>query len=147
MTVQTLDASRLTDERSIRRLKAAMIALRGALDAVIGSGLLLPFRACISRRDEIAPCAGPDHGAELDTFVRRTGVSVDPPASTRRMDAEGDANRAVDVELRGCGLAGFRVVDASAMPDLVGGNIDAVIMRIAEKAADMLLGRPPLPKA
>ena len=53
----------------------------------------------------------------------------------------------VDAELRVHGMDGLRVVDASVFPDLVGGNINAAVIMIAEKAADMIRSRPPLAAA
>jgi len=47
--------------------------------------------------------------------------------------------------LRVHGLAGLRVVDASAMPYVTNGNIYAPVMMLAEKAADLILGNAPLP--
>lgn len=50
----------------------------------------------------------------------------------------GDRSAVVDAELRVRGVEGLRVVDASVMPTLIGGNTQAPTMMIAEKAADLL---------
>jgi 4-pyridoxate dehydrogenase len=83
---------------------------------------------------------------DLDAFIRRTAVTVHHPAGTCRMGSLKDMNRVVDAELRVCGIDSLRVVDASVLPDMVGGNINAVIMMIAEKASDLIRGLPPIPR-
>jgi choline dehydrogenase len=81
---------------------------------------------------------------QLEQYIRRTAASVHHPSSTCRMG--GDPQSVVDPSLRVRGIAGLRVIDASIMPTLVAGNTNAAVVMIAEKGADLVLGRnPPAP--
>ncbi len=87
--------------------------------------------------------AGPNPASfsdpDLDQYIRATAVSFRHTLGTCRMG--NDALAVVDPELRVLGAERLRVVDASAMPDLVGGNINSAVMMIAEKASDLIRGR------
>lgn len=91
----------------------------------------------------IAGQLGPDIGSDdkLEAFVRATAVTAHHPCGTCRMGALSDAGAVVGPDLRVIGTERLRVVDASVFPDLVGGNINAAVVMIAEKAADMIGGR------
>ena len=82
--------------------------------------------------------------AELDAFIREDASSAYHPCGTARMGADGDERAVVDLQLRFRGVAGLRIVDASVIPAVPSANINACVFMIAEKAADMILGRPPL---
>jgi 4-pyridoxate dehydrogenase len=90
---------------------------------------------------------GPDVSSdgELDAYIRQTAITVHHPLGTCRMGDPKDPATVVDPELRVLGTDGLRVVDASVMPDLPGGNINAAVVMIAEKAADLIRGGPVLP--
>ena len=89
---------------------------------------------------QIAPTGDSDQS--LDAHIRKGAISVHHPACTCRMGSASDPDRVVDEDLRVVGTRGLRVVDASVMPDLVGGNINAPVVMIAEKASDLIRSRP-----
>ncbi len=97
------------------------------------------------RATEFKPGAEVTDDDALRTYVRDSLVTVHHPCGTCRMG--GDADSVVDPQLRVRGVAGLRVADASVFPRLVGGNTNAPVVMIAEKAADMILGRPALAAA
>ena len=90
----------------------------------------------------IAPGGRVATDAEIDAWIRRTAETIYHPVGSCRMGVAGDPMAVVDGELKVQALAGLRVVDASVMPTLVGGNTNAPTIMIAEKAADMILGKP-----
>ena len=89
------------------------------------------------RGEEIFPGAEIKSGADIDAFIRRKAETIYHPIGTCRMGS--DDNAVVDSELRVHGVCGLRVVDASVMPCLPGGNTNAPTVMIAEQAADLIL--------
>ena len=82
--------------------------------------------------------------AEIDSHIRATAITVHHPLGTCKMGRPNDPAAVVDPELKVMGVDRLRIVDASVMPDLVGGNINAPVIMIAEKAADLIRGLRPL---
>jgi 4-pyridoxate dehydrogenase len=94
---------------------------------------------------EISPGPNCRSDAEIDAHIRATAITVHHPLGTCKMARARDPAAVVDPELKVLGTEGLRVVDASVMPDLIGGNINAPVIMIAEKAADLIRGRTPAP--
>jgi choline dehydrogenase len=92
------------------------------------------------RATEAAPGPAATDEAALAAHVRRSSSTVHHPGGSCRMGS--DAAAVVDTQLRLNGLSGLRIVDGSVMPHVIGGNTNAPIVMIAEKAADLMLGRP-----
>jgi choline dehydrogenase len=90
---------------------------------------------------EFEPGAGAISDAAIDQFVQDNAQTIYHPVGTCRMGVRGDAMAVVDETLQVQGMTGLRVVDASVMPTITGGNTNAPTIMIAEKAADMILGR------
>lgn len=95
------------------------------------------------RGAELAP--GPEATSDdaIDAFVREKVESAYHPSCTCRMGT--DEMAVVDGQGRVHGIDGLRVVDASIMPDVVSGNLNAPTIMMAEKLADAIRGRRPLP--
>ena len=83
--------------------------------------------------------------AEIDEWIRSVAATANHPASTCLMGTGPDS--VVDPEFRVHGTERLRVVDASAMPDLVSAHINACVLMMAEKASDMIRGKPALERA
>jgi len=132
----TIFANYLAAEEDRRALREGVrigrdVAAQSALD---------PYR-----QSEYAPGKDVQTDAEIDAWIRKNAETIYHPVGTCRMGADGDPLAVVDGQLRVQGIEGLRVVDASVMPTLIGGNTNAPTMMIAEKIADVIRGRSALP--
>ncbi|HEY4134792.1 MAG TPA: GMC family oxidoreductase N-terminal domain-containing protein [Alphaproteobacteria bacterium] len=98
---------------------------------------LAPYRG-----EETSPGLGVRSAAEIDAWIRRTVETVQHPCATCPMGDGPDA--VLDPQLRVRGVEKLRVVDASAMPELISAHINACVIMMADKASDMIRGLPPL---
>ena len=81
--------------------------------------------------------------AEIDAHIRANAETAYHPSCTCRMGT--DEMAVTDGAARVHGVQGLRVVDASIMPDVVSGNLNVPTIMMAEKLADVIRGRKPLP--
>ena len=94
---------------------------------------------------EIQPGAEVQSDAALDDFVRAHAESAYHPCGTCRMGRADDPLAVVDAQCRVIGVEGLRVADSSIFPRVTNGNLNAPSIMTGEKAADMILGKEPLP--
>lgn len=100
---------------------------------------LAPFRG-----KELQPGSHVQSDTEIDAFVRAKADSAYHPSCTCKMGQPSDPTAVVDPQARVLGVENLRVVDASIMPSVVSGNLNAPTIMIAEKAADIIKGQPAL---
>jgi choline dehydrogenase len=129
----TIFANYLAAEEDRRALREGVKMMR----LVAEQAALSPFNS-----EELFPGKAVQTDAEIDTWIRQTAETIYHPVGTCRMGVAGDPMAVVDADCRVMGLKGLRVVDASVMPTLIGGNTNAPTMMIAEKVSDSILGNP-----
>jgi choline dehydrogenase len=109
---------------------------------LLASAALAPFTEA-----EVLPGPAAQSDDELLDFARGNGTTTYHLIGTCRMGPASDPSTVVDDQLRVHGFQALRVVDASVMPSMTSANTYATTLMIAEKAADMIRGRPPLAAA
>nr|XP_042113881.1 choline dehydrogenase, mitochondrial-like [Peromyscus maniculatus bairdii] len=106
---------------------------------ILGQEALAPFRG-----KELQPGCHVQSDQEIDAFVRAKADSAYHPSCSCKMGQPSDPTAVVDLQTRVLGVQNLRVIDASIMPSVVSGNLNAPTVMIAEKAADMIKGNPVL---
>jgi len=125
-----IDPNYLTSEVDTRTLRDSVRIVR----TIINQKPLDLYRGA-----EVRPGAAVVSDNDIDAWVRETAETIYHPVGTCRMGA--DDHAVVDATLAVRGVRNLRVVDASVMPTLIGGNTNAPTIMVAEKAADLILGK------
>lgn len=133
-----IDPNYLAEERDRWEMRRAVELSR----EIFAQKAFDPFRG-----EEIRPGRSLQSPAEIDGFVREKSDSAYHPCGTCKMGDPADPQTVVDTTCRVVGLEGLRVIDASIMPSEPSGNLNAPTIMIAEKAADIVRGKDPLPRS
>jgi len=96
---------------------------------------------------EIQPGVDVHSDKQIDAWVRKNVESAYHPSCSCKMGAEDDTMVVLDSQCRVRGMNALRVVDSSVFPLITNGNLNAPTIMVAEKVADMIRGRSPLPPA
>ena len=97
------------------------------------------------RGEELQPGKDAVSDEAIDAFIRDKVETAYHPSCSCKMGRADDPMAVVDSQARVIGVSGLRVVDASIMPSITTGNLNAPTIMLAEKAADHILGKPLLP--
>jgi len=124
-----IDANYLAERKD---LEALIAGVKMGRDILAQSGLD-PYRA-----DEFQPGAAAKTDAEIEQWIRAQCETIYHPVGTCKMGPSTDRMAVVDDKLLVHGIDGLRVVDASIMPTLVGGNTNAPTIMIAERTAAIM---------
>lgn len=116
-----------SDPRDLPRLREGFKRARD----VAYSKAMEPYRA-----SEISPGENVKSDDEIDAYIRRTALTAHHPSSTCKMGTGDDC--VLDPDMKVKGVEKLRVVDASAMPDLVSAHINACVIMMADKASDII---------
>jgi len=125
-----LEGVHLSDEADVRTLREGIklgrkIATAPSFD---------PYR-----EEEVYPSLAVQSDEAIDAYIRSSVHSGNALTGSCRMGKDDDAYAVLDPELRVCGVGSLRVIDASAMPHIIGGQTAAPTYMIAEKGADLVL--------
>jgi choline dehydrogenase-like flavoprotein len=109
------------------------------------TSLVATLREARYRGREIGPGDKVQSDTEIEAWLRNAVITAHHPCGTCPMGSTPDT--VLDPEMRVRGIERLRVVDASAMPDLVSAHINACVLMMAERASDIIRGRRPLEPA